>query len=116
MRLSSARTMELKNREVHDQFYQLVLRIKECTLVEPGFRMQEQLVEWLVSKQEPDAAEWFKRYWSGPRKGRWMLGNGGIGTIADQQGIESTFKWEREDISHGKQVKIALSAVFVILI
>jgi hypothetical protein len=45
-----------------------------------------------------------------------MLGNGGIGTIANQQGIESTFKWEREDISHGKQVNLALCAVFVILI
>jgi len=105
-----------KNRDVHDQFYELILRIKECTFVEPGFRMQEQLVEWLVSKEEPDAAEWFKRYWSGPRKGRWMLGNGGIGTIANQQGIESTFKWEREDISHGKQVNLDLSAVCVILI
>ena len=63
-----------KNREVHDQFYELVLRIKECTFVEPGFRMQEQLVEWLVSKQEPDAAEWFKRYWSCPRgDGCWAM-------------------------------------------
>jgi hypothetical protein len=48
-----------KYREVHDEFYELVLRInlKECTFVEPGFRMQDQLVEWLVSKEEPDAAE-----------------------------------------------------------
>ena len=28
-----------KNREVHDQFYELVLRIKECTFEEQGFRM-----------------------------------------------------------------------------
>jgi hypothetical protein len=91
-------------------------RIKECTFVEPGFRMQEQLVKWLVSKEEPDAAEWFKRYWSCPRNGRWIVGNGGVGTIANQLGIESTFKWEREDISHCKQVNLDLSAVCVILI
>jgi hypothetical protein len=47
--------------------------------------------------------------------GCWAVGNGGIGTIANQQGIESTFKWEREDISHGKQVNFDWSAVCVIL-
>jgi hypothetical protein len=45
-----------------------------------------------------------------------MLGNGGIGTIANQRVIESTFKWERKDISHGKQVNLDLSAACVILI
>jgi hypothetical protein len=37
-----------KNKEVHDQFYEVVLRIKECSFEEQGFRMQEPLIEWLV--------------------------------------------------------------------
>jgi hypothetical protein len=32
---TQARHWHFKNREVHDQFYELVLRIKECTFVEP---------------------------------------------------------------------------------
>jgi hypothetical protein len=42
-----------------------------------------------------------------------MLANGAIGTIANQQGIESTFKWERENIGHGKQVNFDRSAICV---
>jgi hypothetical protein len=42
-----------------------------------------------------------------------MLVNDGIGKIANQQGIESTFKWERDNISHGKQVNFDWSAICV---
>ena len=69
--------------------------------------MQEQLVMWLRSRDEEAAADWFERYWSGSRKGRWMLANGGIGMIGNQQGLESWFRWDREAISRGRQVHYA---------
>ena len=68
------------------KFYDLVLRIRECTYAEQGYEMQDKLVDWLREKGEGDAASWFQRYWTGERKGRWMLANGGIGMIANNMG------------------------------
>ena len=69
-----------------------------------GEGLQALLVEWLRSVNEVRAAEWFHAWWCGPVKGRWLLGHGGVGLTGNNQGLESKWRWDRQGISHGKQV------------
>ena len=47
---------------------------------------------------------WFERYWCCPIKGRWLLANGGIAITGNNQGLESTWRWDCMAISQGYQV------------
>ena len=53
---------------------------------------------------ERRAADWFARYWCGQIKGRWLMANGGIAITGNNQGLESTWRWDRMAISQGYQV------------
>ena len=93
------------DRESYDRYYEYLLRISKCAYEEVGFCIQALLVDHLKSVGEERAAEWFEQYWTGPEKGRWMLANGGIGCIGNNQGMESTWRWDRMAISGGRQVR-----------
>jgi hypothetical protein len=56
------------------------------------------------SVREDRAAEWFAEWWCGPVKGLWLLGHGGVAMSGNNQGVESNHWWDREAISHGRQV------------
>ena len=93
------------NMETYQEFYDYVCRIMRCSFDKPGRRLQALLVEWLRSRGETGAAEWFERYWCGDVTGRWLLGHGGIGMSANNQGLESKWHWDRMAISRGYQVR-----------
>ena len=76
-----------------------------CSFPEAGVRLQELLVLWLRSVEETRAADWFERYWCAPIKGRWLLANGGIAITGNNQGLESTWRWDRMANSQGYQVR-----------
>ena len=68
-----------KERKHYEEFYDYVCRIMRCSLEHLGIHL--------------------------PRsQGRWLLGNIGIGGVANQQGIESSHRWDRESIGCGHQV------------
>jgi len=90
--------------ERYEEFYEYVCRIMRCSFDTMGEVMQSQLVAWLRSVNEVRAAEWFETYWCGPVRGRWLLGHGGIAMSGNNQGLESLWRWDRQAISHGKQV------------
>ena len=48
--------------------------------------MQDRLCHWLTEKGEEEVADWFSVWWCGPVKGRWLLGNGGSGFVANGAG------------------------------
>ena len=52
-----------------------------------------------------EVADWFSAWWCGPVKGRWLLGNGGFGLVANKEGMESSWCWDHNAISGGRQVR-----------
>ena len=90
--------------ENYDGFYEFVNRIMRCSFAAVGEHLQVLLVQWLRSVREGRAAEWFAEWWCGPVKGRWLLGHGGVAMSGNNQGVESNHRWDREAISHGRQV------------
>ena len=99
-----------KERKHYEEFYDYVCSIMRCSLEHLGIHLQGKLVQWLRRKGEDEAANWFEKYWCGPVKGRWLLGNIGIGGVTNQQGIESSHRWDRESIGCGHQVCVASKA------
>ena len=75
-----------------------------CSFQGAGARLQKLLVEWMRQQGETCAAEWFEQHWCVPTKGRWLLAHGGIGITGNNQGVESTWRWDRFSFSHGLQV------------
>ena len=45
------------------------------------------------------SATWWEAEWTSHDNGTWMLGNGGISLISNNQGIESSWPWDRNKIS-----------------
>jgi hypothetical protein len=89
---------------VYEDFYEYVCRIMRCPFENAGRRLQQMLIEWLDSKEETRARDWFGTYWCGEPAGRWLLADSRIGMTPNNQGIESTWRWDRESISRGRQV------------
>ena len=89
-------TASAKNNGTHRTYFD--------SIPDAGVRLQELLVLWLRSVNETRTADWFERYWCGPIKGRWLLANGGIAITGNNQGLESTWRWDRMAISQGYQV------------
>ena len=93
---------------VYEEFYDCVCHIMRCSIVEQGYHLQSMLVDQLKARGEGSAATWWKTEWTGHDNGTWMLGNGGIGLIANNQGIESSWRWDRNKISGGRQVTVSV--------
>ena len=96
------------SQDVYKQFYDFVVRVKDCSFEDAGVKLQDRLCDWLASSGEAPVADWFHEWWCGDVKGRWLLGNGGYGLIANNQGLESRWRWERNSISGGRQVSLNL--------
>jgi hypothetical protein len=86
-------------------YYDTILRIAKCAYENAGSHLQDLMVQRLRAVNELRAANWFQDYWTGS-KGRWLFGNGGIGCIGNNQGIKSTWRWDRMAVSGGRQVRV----------
>ena len=87
------------------QFYELVLRLKDCSYEDAGVKLQDHLCNWLAEQDEEEVANWFSEWCCGPVKGRWLLANGGHGLVANNQGMVASWRWARNAISGGHQVR-----------
>jgi hypothetical protein len=54
--------------------------------------VQGKIADWLQSVGEDEAADWFQKYWCGPR-GNWTIADSGVGGVPNGCGPES--KWEK---------------------
>ena len=54
--------------------------------------VQCKIVDWLRSVGEDEAADWFEKYWCGPR-GNWTIADSGVGGVPNGCGPES--KWDK---------------------
>ena len=90
---------------VYKQFYELVLLLKDCSYEDAGVKLQDRLCHWLAEQGEEEVADWFSAWLCGPIKGGWLLGNGGYGLVANIQGMEASWRWDRNAISGGRQVR-----------
>ena len=93
--------------ENYEVFYNYVCLIMRGSFADAGVRLQELLVLsllWSRCVRETRAADWFERYWCCPIKGRWLLANGGIAITGNNQGLESTWRWDRMANSQRYQV------------
>ena len=95
-----------KSQEVYKRIYDLVVRIKDCSYEDAEVKLQDCLCNWLADQGESEVADWFSQWWCGSIKGRWLLANGGYGLVANNQGMESSWRWERNSISGGRQVRV----------
>ena len=67
-----------KSQDIYKQFYEVVVRLKDCSYEDAGVKLQDRLCHWLAEQGEEEVADWFAAWWCGPVKGRWLLGNGGF--------------------------------------
>ena len=51
--------------------------------------LQEKLVQWLHEKQQPTAALWFEKFWTGWR-GRWTFAHAGHANVHTNSSLEVT--------------------------
>ena len=67
----------------------------------------ELLQEWLLNNCYIRAVDWFELHWCGPWTGRGRLAHSphGIGITAIKQGLDSTWRWDRNAISRGHGLK-----------
>ena len=91
--------------EIYTEWYDKVNKIKDIAFEASGHALQLKVVEWLQRCGEDRAADWMRDYWCGAR-GRWLIGNGGIGCIGNNQGLESRWRWDRQAICGGRQVHV----------
>ena len=71
-----------------------------------GYYLQAKLIDWIREKVDDNAANWFEQNWTGPVKGRWLLGSGGVGLLTNNQSLEVGWRWDRHAIAQATQVQI----------
>ena len=48
-----------RSKEVDKLFYELMVRLKDCSYEEAGVKLQVRLCYWLADQGESEAADWF---------------------------------------------------------
>ena len=79
------------NLETYRTWYKLVVRATRCHTVPLSDVFQRRLVQWLRTNEEPRAASWFEKYWTGDR-GNWSRGHAGVAGTNNNNGLESRWK------------------------
>jgi hypothetical protein len=74
---------------VYKQFYKIVVGATRYSSMELGSVsvLHKKLVQWIQDHNEPRAADWFERYWTGDR-GNFMKAHGGVGGTNNNCEIE----------------------------
>ena len=78
------------------EFHQYCHRLLEAPTVDITHTMQAVIVEWLKSKKELVAANWFEKYWTGEH-GNYTNATAGYVGNNKSAGIESHWKYMRRD-------------------
>ena len=80
--------------------------IMSITCKAAGYYLQSLLVQWLRANVNDRCADWFKTHWTGPVKGRYLLGSGGVGLVSNNQSLESSWRWDRHACTSGSPIII----------
>ena len=73
--------------ELWTAFHKNVKRIMLANTERQGEFLQEKLVQWLHEKQQPTAALWFEKFWTG-RRGRWTMAHAGHANVHTNSSLE----------------------------
>jgi hypothetical protein len=84
----------------YKQFYKLIVRCLRCSSVALAIVLQTKIIEWLVARDEPKAANWFEEYWTGDR-GNYMLAHAGVGGTNNNCGTEGGWNGVKKEDSGG---------------
>ena len=83
--------------DVYKEWYKLLVRCLTCPSKALANILQMKLVEWLKSREEDNAAEWFEEYWCGKR-GNWTIAHGGIAGTNNNSGTEGGWGGMKKDV------------------
>ena len=73
--------------ELWTAFHKYVKRILLANTERQGEFLPEKMVQWLHEKQQPTAALWFEKYWTGKR-GRWTFSHAGHANLHTNSRLE----------------------------
>ena len=59
-----------KSQDVYKRFYELVLRLNDCSYQDAGVKLQDHLCHWLAEQHEEEVANWFSAWWCGATAGQ----------------------------------------------
>ena len=87
-----------ERRSNYERFHQFLASARFCPHEEVCELLHTKIYDWLVEMEEPRAAEWYRRHWSG-EFGRWMLGYAEDPpfTITDNSN-EAWFRWLKKNL------------------
>ena len=68
-----------------------------------GYFLHGLLVQWLRANVDDQCADWFETHRTGPVKGRYLLGSGGVGLVGNNQSLEAGWMWDRHACTSGSQ-------------
>ena len=101
-----------KDDENYQKFYEMLCDITNITCEAAGNYLQNLLVQWLRSNVDDQCADWFETHWTGPVKGRYLLGSSDVGLVSNNQSLESCWRWDLHACTSGSQ---AIHPIFYIL-
>jgi hypothetical protein len=81
----------------YKKFYKLLVRCLRCSNTALATILQRKIVEWLRTRNEPRAAEWFEEYWTG-EKGNYMLAHAGVGGTNNNSGVEGGWNGVKKEV------------------
>ena len=81
----------------YKKFYKLVVRCLRCSSTALATILQRKIVEWLRTRREPRAADWFEEYWTKER-GNYMLAHAGVGGTNNNCGVEGGWLGVKKEV------------------
>jgi hypothetical protein len=92
---------KFKSEENYVEFTKLTTRLLNAHTPVLAMNIQDDIVTWLRDVGEDEAADWFYRYWTGPR-GNYTNASAGYSGSNSAQGIESRWRYLKRDVLGGK--------------
>ena len=95
-----------KDDEKYKKFYGMLCDLMHITCEPAGYYLQTLLVnlKWLHANVDDRCVHWLETHWTGPVKGRYLLGSGGVGLVSNNQSLKATWRWDRHACTSGSQV------------
>ena len=90
--------------EKYEKFYEMLCDIMPITCEPSGYYLHSLLVQWLRANVDDLCADWFETHWTGPVKGRYLLGSSGVGLVSNNQSLISCWRWDSHACTSGSQV------------
>jgi hypothetical protein len=101
------------DQKTYKRFYKLLVWCLRCSSTALATILQQKIVEWLRSNDEPRAADWFEEYWTGER-GNYTLAHAEVGGTNNNCGVEGGWNGVKKEVcgTAGATSSLAVAAVY----